>query len=353
LKGLPRNVKEALQKSRDSALLAVEIYNKPAITFKSGGYITLMIIAWTSFFHAIFFRRKISPYYRKKNSRRFEKIDGDKKHWELEECLKHYFGGDTQNPVRLNLDFFRHLRNKIEHRSLPEIDSDIFGECQALLLNFDNFMEKEFGKKYCIRQSLSFALQIYPSSENLIEAVKQNPAAKSAATFIQKFRSSLSGDIFQSGQFAFKAFLVQVANHESKDALAIQFVNWDKLNEEQKKSVAHFVTMVKFKQPPIANVDTISAGEVVKRVQKAIGDPKITRNGMQRDKLTLDWHVRCWKKFKIRPTKKSDKPEQTDIKYCIYDIRHKDYGYTQAWVDILIETFRKRESYDELYPKKA
>ncbi|MGD0093113.1 MAG: DUF3644 domain-containing protein [Planctomycetota bacterium] len=47
MKGLPRAVREALTKARDPALLAVEAHNKPAVTFKSAAYITLMVIAWT------------------------------------------------------------------------------------------------------------------------------------------------------------------------------------------------------------------------------------------------------------------------------------------------------------------
>jgi len=39
MRGLPRKVKGALEKARDSALLAVEVYNKAAVKFKSGGYI--------------------------------------------------------------------------------------------------------------------------------------------------------------------------------------------------------------------------------------------------------------------------------------------------------------------------
>ena len=57
-RGLPRAVKKCLEKSRDSALLAVETYNKPAIKFKSGGYIVLMVISWTALFHAIFLGKK-------------------------------------------------------------------------------------------------------------------------------------------------------------------------------------------------------------------------------------------------------------------------------------------------------
>jgi hypothetical protein len=55
MRGLPIKVKEHIEKARDSAILAVEIYNKPAVKFKSGGYISLMIIAWSSLFHAVFF----------------------------------------------------------------------------------------------------------------------------------------------------------------------------------------------------------------------------------------------------------------------------------------------------------
>ena len=171
-RGLPYNVKQCLEKSRDSALLAVETYNKPAIKFRSGGYIVLMVISWTSLFHAIFFRNKIKPFYRVKDSNRFEKKDGDFCYWELKECIKQYFKTDTTHPIRKNLEFFIPLRNKIEHKSIPEIDPDLFAECQALLLNYDKILEKEFGLDFCIRESLSFSLQLFPSNRNLVEAIK-------------------------------------------------------------------------------------------------------------------------------------------------------------------------------------
>jgi hypothetical protein len=49
-----KNLRPYLQKAKDSALLAIEVYNKPAIKFRSAGYIALMVIAWTALFHAIF-----------------------------------------------------------------------------------------------------------------------------------------------------------------------------------------------------------------------------------------------------------------------------------------------------------
>lgn len=119
------NAIKALEKATDCALLSVEIYNKPAIKFKSGGYISLMVIAWTALFHAVFYKRKVKPIYKLDNGR-YERIGGDYKFFELSYCLKEYYKTNTGNPVRKNLEFFVELRNRIEHRSFPELDSDLF-----------------------------------------------------------------------------------------------------------------------------------------------------------------------------------------------------------------------------------
>ena len=347
MKGLPRRVKSALEKARDSALLAVEVYNKPAVKFKSGGFITLMVIAWTSFFHAMFLRSKIKPYYKKSNGR-FEKIDGDFRYWELGECLRRHYKSDTGNPVRKNLEFFIPLRNKIEHRSLPELDASIFGECQAMLLNFDEMLEKQFGLKYCLRESLSFSLQLFPSSESLIDAVKRNPDTKSIVEFIQQFRSTISSDIKISSKFSFKAFLIQVANHKSANALPIQFFQYDKLSAEEKGQIAQLVAMVKFKEIPVSNPDVMKPGDVVKKVQQGLGNPTIIRGGKTVARFNNDTHVRCWKKYKVRPPSSSPNPQETNWKHCIYDKMHKDYGYTQAWADFLIDKLSDPAEFESL-----
>lgn len=338
MKGLPRKAKGSLEKARDSALLAVEVYNKPAVKFKSGGYITLMIIAWTSLFHAIFFKMKRKPY--RKKSGRFVRIENDFMHWELTECLSEYFKTDTSNPVRKNLEFFIPLRNRIEHRSMPELDPSIFGECQAMLLNFDEMLENEFGVRYCLRECLSFSLQLFPSSQSLVQALRSKPENKPIVDFIQQFRSTVSPEVTASCKYSFKAFLIQVANHKSENALPVQFVHYNKLPEEEKKHIESVVAMVKFKEIPVANLNSFRAGEIVKMVQIGLGNPKIDRAGKSVDRFNLTIHTRCWKRYNVRPASGSDSPQQTDWRYCIYDQRHKDYGYTQAWADFLIEKLK-------------
>ena len=348
MRRLSRQVKAALEKACDSAILAVEVYNKPAVKFKSGGYIVLMVIAWTSVFHGIFLRRKTKPFYRKSN-RRFEKIDGDFKHWELDECLRQYYTSATNDPVRKNLEFFILLRNKIEHRSMPQLDPTIFGECQAMLLNFDEILEREFGAKYCLRESLSFALQLFPSSENLAEAVKHSPETKRVVDFVQQFRSTISSAVTESGKYSFKAFLIQVANHKSQNALPIQFVHYDKLSEDEKTQLSQLIAMVKFKEVPVTNLNVIKPSDVVKKVQLALGNPKMLRGRKEMDRFNLDAHSRCWRKYRVRPPKGSKNPEETQWKYCVYDKMHKDYGYTQEWVDFLSEKLKDSTEFDSLY----
>lgn len=348
-RGLPNNVKQCLEKSRDSALLAIETYNKPAIKFRSGGYIVLMVIAWTSLFHAIFYRNKTKPYRRKKGSTRFETKEGDYCYWSLDECLQEYFKTDTQNPIRKNLEFFIPLRNKIEHKSLPQIDPDLFAECQAMLLNYDKILEMEFGLEYCIRESLSFSLQLFPSSENLAETIKSNPDAKKVKAFIEKYRSTLTTNILESGQYSFKAFLLQVANHQSKDALPIQFFRYDQLTEEEKENISKFAVLVKEKEKPVSGKDLLLPAKVVKDVQKALGNPKVERYGGRKDKFNLDTHTRCWKKYNVRPANGSSNPSATDIRYCIYDEPSGQYRYTKAWVTFLIDKMIDENEYNSLY----
>jgi hypothetical protein len=72
---MPIEADANLRKAREAALLAVETYNRPGASFRTAGFLVLMVVAWTSLFHAIFAKRKVKPYYRqKRNPRRFEKV---------------------------------------------------------------------------------------------------------------------------------------------------------------------------------------------------------------------------------------------------------------------------------------
>jgi hypothetical protein len=319
-----RKVRPYLQKAKDSALLAVEVYNKPGTSFKSAAYIALMTIAWTSLFHAIFLKNGKNPYRKAKNGR-YEIIEGDYRHWELKECTRQYWKNDSENPVRKNVEFFIPLRNKIEHRHIPQIDPAIFGECQSLILNFDNLIGEHFGVKHQLREVLSFSLQMFPSGESFGQAAKSDKQASEIKKFIEDYRGMLSTEVLGSGQFAFKAFLIQVGNHQSVDALPIQFLQHDQMSEEQREQFDKFAVAVKWKTVRVANDNLMKPKDVIRRVARTA-----------KCSFSQHDHQRAWKRHNVRPASKSSSPELTNAKYCVYDSLGKGYGYTEEWVELLI-----------------
>ena len=155
-----------LDASINSAISAVEIYNKPNARFRTETFIVLMIIAWTKLFHAFFQATIGEKYFYKNDNKRFKIVNGEKRAWELSECIKqfnkqkgnHY---TLSQAVMANIQFFIGIRNKIEHRHYDSSDLDInlFGECQSLLYNYEKLLLNLFGTNYSLNASLAYSLQ--------------------------------------------------------------------------------------------------------------------------------------------------------------------------------------------------
>jgi hypothetical protein len=191
---------------------------------------------------------------------------------------------------------------------------------------------------------------MFPSGISFAQAVKANKGLEDVKRFLTNYRSMLGADTLQSGQFAFKAFLIQVANHNSTDALPIQFIQFEKLSPEERAKLEDLVSIVKVKTRNIHNADGLMAKSVVAAVKKAIGNPIIVRQGKEVPLFNLATHVRCWKYFNVRPPGGAKNPELTDDRFCIYDNAHKDYTYTQAWVNYLIEEWNKNNLRGKVCP---
>lgn len=339
MKGLPGEVRTLLEKARDSALLAVETYNRPTAVFRSGAYVVLMCIAWTSLFHAIFRKRKIRPWHRTRpGSRRYQKIEGDYKAWEFAECLKQFYK-DQNLPARRNAEFFIGLRNKIEHRIYPQLDSDIFGESQAFLMNFEELLCSEFGDKYALKTGLVFALQLSRSlapAQNLALIKRTEAQYRSLKAYVDAFRAALSQDVQSDLRYSFKVFLVpKIGNHSTGSSVAVEFVKYDPSKPEEMKQYERVVAMIKPKEVLVANLGLMKPGEVIRQVSAKLGK-----------KFTHHSHGLCYRHFNARPAGQNPAPGSWDARYCQYDALHKDYGYNQAWVDFLFAKLSDAETYD-------
>ena len=325
--------KNILKGSIDAALLAVEVYNKPRTTFRSQAYIVLMIIAWTRLFHAYFNKTIGDKYYHKKKGR-YQLIDKEeRKAWELKTCINKYEEYESlSEAVKVNLQFFIGLRNKIEHRNVSkkEVDALIFGECQSLLYNYENLLIHIFGKEYALNESLAFALQFsYMRHEEQKQASKNVLSAElqEIRDYIESYRSIFSEDILNSQEYSIKLIQIPKISNTNQYDLAITFVREDELDPEIFEQIA---TIIKDKRVPVEakNVGNILPGKVVEKVKATT----------QSDFNQYD-HRCLYTIFSVRPPGKDSNPDCTNSNYCHYDQVHKDYVYQESWVQFIVKLF--------------
>jgi hypothetical protein len=79
----------------------------------------------------------------------------------------------------------------------------------------------------------------------------------------------------------------------------------------------------------------VKASQVVSEVRKRL-----------QFKFNMATHIRAWKHYKARPDSSSSKPEATQGQYCVYDQAHRDYLYTQAWIERLVQDLGNPVQYE-------
>jgi hypothetical protein len=333
------NIDILINKARESALLAVQAYNNPLALFRTPAYLVLMNIAYTALFHAIFENKGVDYIYINDDGTPKLK-DGEKAAWELSTCINHYYG-DTYCPERENLKFLITLRNKIEHRMLPQLDLTVSGHCQSMLFNFETLLKNEFGSFFALGQSLALAVQFSEIEPFQRETIKhlQTSEYELIRQFIDRYQANLPPEIQQSPQYAFRVFLIpKLGNHAKSSDVAMEFIPYD--SSQPGELYDKQITMIKEQKIQVANQGKLKPSQVVERVRIATDLP-----------FTANDHVNAWKLYKVRP--QIPGPKGCDVQYCQYDEPHKDFVYTEQWVKFLIkkitdpQEFKRIKSYRE------
>lgn len=339
---MPNAARDQLEKARAVATAAVEAYNRPGRRFRTAQYIVLIVIAWTATFHAYFYKRRKRPWYSEGRGRgiRYIKIDGEPKHWDLDQCLKQFYG-DKNSAERQNLQFLVGLRNKIEHRHLPDLDAALYGECQAALMNIEEFIASEFGSRWSLAEDLAVSLQFsrsIPSAKRAAVRKLAATASKSVRDYVEKFRGGLPADVLNSSKYSFSVYLVpKTANRVSASDASVEFIPYDESKPDEMARLEKLTTLIKEKLIPVANLELIKPGDVVKQVR-----------GRTQNRVTAHTHTQAWRHHKVRPATGAANPEKTRQEYCVFDRAHKDYLYTRAWVELLVRDLSDPAKYEEL-----
>lgn len=337
-KGKSKNI---LENSINSAITAVETYNRPMTKFRTENYIILMIIAWTKLFHAYFQATIGNKYFYKDKNGRYKIVDGERKAWELPQCIAKY---NSNNPpyylsdaVSSNLDFFIKIRNKIEHRywASTTLDIVLFGECQALLYNYESMLIKLFGEEYAINTCLAYSLQFSQmrSAEQLKAQREQlSKDMLDIKKYIDKYKTDLPQEIFDSQEYSIKLLQIPKVSNTNRGDLAVEFVKWDSLDEDDKNSYKQITTIIKDKivKQQVVNLYLQKPSGVIAAVKEKTGI-----------ELSISNHTDLWKAFRIRPDKNSEDRFDTNTLFCLYDEPHNDFLYTQEWIDFIIQLLNK------------
>lgn len=341
-------------KAREAALAAVQHYNNPTAVFRSGNFIVLMMIAYTSLFHAIFERDNVNYVFRKTDGSP-RTASGEEKLWDVGVCLAEYIKrrdatGDAKffRALNANIGMFLPLRHKIEHRTMPQLDDQTAGHCQSMLMNFERVLVAEFTDYYALAHSLTLALQFTTKRpKETTDALRLAHAAEydEIKEYINKYHASLPDEIMTDPSFALRVWLVpKLAKHARESDLALEYVHFDPNDPEQAALLEQLsVVAIKNVVRETQDRDTLLPAQVSAQVEAAIG----------RKFRASSQHSKACKYHKIQPPRDAPDETATNPDYCVYNPTFKRYVYKKAWVAFLIKTYSDKTAYDKVFGKKS
>lgn len=307
----PKRWRYYLAVAKQEALLACDLYNEPRQPRSFELFVVHMETAWLNLFHAV-----------------QAELGGEEEGWDLGSIVQAHLPS-AQDPVRRNIEFFVELRRRIEHRLTPRqlraLETVVSGKALAYLRDFDTVLVQEFGERQSLGAALRFPVFLNSLQRDAPEMLRDSYRRVPSATrkFIEAFDASTAEDVRLDPAYDFKVYLVPKSAGGPAADLAMEFVRLEDLSPDQRAQVQAGTVLIRDRHVEVANVDRLRPSEVVERVQDVW------------PKFNLYYHTLAYRYFKVRPKGKSEHPDATDTRYCFFDVVHRDYTFTEAWVEKL------------------
>lgn len=315
-----------LQASKDEVRLAVDLYNRIGQERQLEAFVVHMSLGWLKLLQAHYEREgKKRDLYILRSGRRQRTSDGDWLMKSLSTLLAERYSDST--PIRRNVEFFLGLRHKIEHRYDRDVATLIAGKTQAFVLNYEKEIVRLFGADEGLAEELRMPIFVSSITEDAVDAIKhvRNRVPRSVLDYVQDQDAAVDSSVAADNAYDFRLYLIPQTSSPSDADAAMTFVRLDELDPEQRTKVDAAMTIIREKQIPVSNLDSLLPTQVVKRVQ---GEAKI--------KFTITDHTKCWQHFKVRPREDDEHPERTKEQFCCWDSTFKRWVYTEAWVAYLV-----------------
>lgn len=296
--GLSPLENERLFKAREAMLLAVQAFNSPLLLFKVEVFSVLSNIAWTYLIHEFYERKGVE----------IVQPDG---HTLALSTLMAREDFPLKGDPKKNLIAMKAIRDDVEHRTLEAFGTHFYSLFQANCLNFEETIRVLFGDKLSLGDSLSLALQFSKLSLDQLSQLQKFDVSPAIEAIEQKVVQVAEETGKEGVNYKFKVNFSMEAS--SKGNANIQFIN------DNTKGLFSVLAQ-KVSSDELWPYKPMAVVAEVKTVEP---------------EFSSHLHMLAWKKMAVRPNSKSAKPENCDKKYCTFNKAHKDYTYSQAWVDLL------------------
>lgn len=152
-----------LNKSQDSFILAIELYNKPTTSLNIDSFCIFICNAWELMLKA--YRLSIGESIYFKRSSRNRSLD-------LSSLVRLVLTNE-KDPVRLNLEIVIGIRNKATHLIIPEYASAFNDVFLATVKNYTSKLEQLFNIQINDKFKTDFLTIFIPSSSNNVSILKK------------------------------------------------------------------------------------------------------------------------------------------------------------------------------------
>lgn len=339
--------RHTLNEAKRLAVKAIDDYN--CSTGHYADFVGTMVRAWLYLLQAEFQRDKIDYCYRDQDGTP-TLIDGEAKLWDVLRSAKQRFPA-ANDPVRINLELFIALRNKIEHRCEHALKAAAGGRAHALVINFEQELVAEFGSGHSLADRLRFPLFVEsitaPERRDSIKAARDLRAAQAV---LATYDAGLDPEILDDQRYDFRVRLVPMLGPKSAADAAIEFVKLDELTEEERTVMIEAgrsgSVITKVKKVPVSSAGCMLPKRVVGEVQQRVPFD-----------FNMGHHTRLWKHFKLHPDGWiAPDGGETVSEFCIPDEPTRQYVYTPAWIDKIVKEIGTADKFEAFFgtpPRKG
>lgn len=319
--------------ARNACLSGLRVWNDPQERFRAGAFSLLFVAAWNSLGIAILQQREDE----------WRKVDGDGEALligDVEQAedtmvlIGRAFDGPECYGLRENVQVWVDLRNAVAHRFLPALDVTVIPHAQAGLLNFEQMVVATFGVEFSLGESLSVPLQLSGFRDpGVLKSAKALQASLPLDVQTILARAEGSPELLADPTFTLRvAFLPTVpASGRSPDAVAY-FVKPGEVPTELGQLLEQYLVLPKVGMAARPN---FRSKEVTAEVQRRTGF-----------RFHHHHNVDASRKLGVR-SPKGEEHKTHDLQYVEYITSLKQYLYSQAWIDLLVEKCSTAEGFEE------